>query len=344
MTGTAGQKRVPVDYFAFNPFPLPPLAEQKRIVAKIDQLMLLCDQLELQRNERTQKIIQVNTAAINRLLTVADKVSFNTSWPFIIQHFSELYSVTENVTELKKAILQLAMMGKLVSQDPKDQPAQELLREILIEKNRLIKEGKIQRQSPLPQIHPTSIPFDVPKGWEWTKIDDIAYVIQGQSPPSSTYNESRDGLPFYQGKLEFGKLFPTPRKWCSSPSKISEKGDVLISVRAPVGPTNICMETSCIGRGLAAVRGLGGIETLFMLYLFRTFEQKLSGQGTGTTFNAITGDKLRGFVIPVPPLAEQKRIVSKIETLIELCDSLDRQLRIATMKRTAIYDAVLAKV
>ena len=123
---------------------------------------------------------------------------------------------------------------------------------------------------------------ELPEGWTWTTLEEVSEIILGQSPPSSTYNTDRYGLPFFQGKLEFGETYPTPRKWCSAPKKTAEKGDVLISVRAPVGPTNICPEKSCIGRGLAAVRGLGGVEPLFMLYLMRTFENEISGKGTGT--------------------------------------------------------------
>ena len=162
---------------------------------------------------------------------------------------------------------------------------------------------------------------ELPKGWVWATLDEIAQIILGQSPPSSTYNEDGIGLPFYQGKAEFGDIYPSPRKWCSQPKKIAEKGDVLISVRAPVGPTNICPEKSCIGRGLAAIRGLDGIQSRFILYLMRSFENVIAGQGTGTTFNAITGSQLRDFEIPLPPLPEQHRIVAKIEELFTQLDA-----------------------
>jgi len=160
----------------------------------------------------------------------------------------------------------------------------------------------------------------LPPGWAHAQLGDIAEVILGQSPPSSTYNESGKGLPFYQGKLEFGKLCPTPRKWCAAPIKIAEKGDVLISVRAPVGPTNICPEKSCIGRGLAAIRGLGGIGTLFVLYLLRVLESEIARKGTGTTFSAIGGGQLRGVKVPLPPLNEQVRIVARLEELFARLD------------------------
>ena len=162
---------------------------------------------------------------------------------------------------------------------------------------------------------------NLPDGWVWTKLEEISEIILGQSPPSSTYNTDGKGLPFYQGKLEFGKTYPTLLKWCTAPKKIAEKGDIFISVRAPVGPTNVCPEKSCVGRGLAAIRGLSGIEPFFILYLMRAYEDELAGRGVGTTFNAITGNQLKTFEIPLPPLPEQHRIVAKIEELFTKLDA-----------------------
>ena len=159
------------------------------------------------------------------------------------------------------------------------------------------------------------------RNWIITQLKSTAEIILGQSPESSTYNNSKNGLAFYQGKTEFGEMSPSPAKWCTKPKKIAEKGDVLISVRAPVGPTNICDQKACIGRGLAAIRGLGGIENRFILYFLRSVENKLAEKSTGTTFKAISGDVLRNQEISLPPLPEQRRIVSKIEELFTKLDA-----------------------
>lgn len=159
------------------------------------------------------------------------------------------------------------------------------------------------------------IPYELPENWVWTSLADIADIIMGSSPPSSSYNKEKAGLPFYQGKTDFGFLSPTPRVWCSSPYKVAEEGDVLISVRAPVGPTNLCTEKSCIGRGLGAIRPRAGIPSLFVLFYLRSIEKNVAQMGTGSTFTAIKRSDLESLPFPLASLNEQKRIVAKIESL-----------------------------
>lgn len=128
-----------------------------------------------------------------------------------------------------------------------------------------------------------------------TCLDDICTIIMGQSPPSSAYNSKQEGLPFFQGKAEFSELHPVTVKWCTAPTKIAEANDILLSVRAPVGTTNIADQKCCIGRGLAALRYIHCYKFLF--YYLRFIEKKLDEKGTGTTFRAISGDVLRSYPI-----------------------------------------------
>jgi len=144
-------------------------------------------------------------------------------------------------------------------------------------------------------------------------LDSVCTTIMGQSPPSTTYNEVGHGAPFFQGKAEFTDLFPVATKWCTSPSKMANANDILLSVRAPVGPTNLAPADCCIGRGLAAIRPEGRVETRYVLYTLRAFGSALREKATGTTFEAVSGDDVRGFVFPLAPLAEQRRIVAAIE-------------------------------
>lgn len=160
---------------------------------------------------------------------------------------------------------------------------------------------------------------EIPKGWETASVQDIAEIIMGQSPPSATYNKEEIGLPFFQGKAEFTDLHPVAEKWCSEPNKIAISNDILLSVRAPVGTTNIADRKCCIGRGLAAIRYHH--DHKFIYYYLRSIEQELDKKGTGTTFRAISGDVIKNTKLALPPLPEQHRIVAKIE---ELFSSLDK--------------------
>jgi type I restriction enzyme, S subunit len=154
---------------------------------------------------------------------------------------------------------------------------------------------------------------DLPEGWEWKTLGETCHVILGQSPESATYNRARNGLPFFQGKSEFGDRYPTVLKWCSHPKKVAKKNDILVSVRAPVGPTNIAPSECCIGRGLAALCPSDGVNHLYLFHYLKNIENKLSEMGTGTTFKAISGDVLRSIEIPIAPLDQQKLIVSEVE-------------------------------
>ena len=159
--------------------------------------------------------------------------------------------------------------------------------------------------------------WTLPDGWQLVSLSDVCEIISGQSPPSSTYRKTQEGLPFFQGKADFGLIHPIPSVWCVEPKKISEPGDILISVRAPVGPTNIAVVKCCIGRGLAAIRCSEKVERDFVLSALRLFEQELVQQGTGSTFDAINRDQLERFEIPLPPLSEQKRIAAVLRERME---------------------------
>jgi len=148
----------------------------------------------------------------------------------------------------------------------------------------------------------------IPRKWKIVKLSSVARIIMGQSPPSSTYNDKGIGLPFMQGKAEFGRIYPSPKKYTSRPLKIAEKGDILIAVRAPVGDVNIAPYKLCIGRGLAAIRPVKDVNTLFLFYYLIYAKPRLEAKAKGSTFKAITKTDLEGFLVPIPPLDEQEFI------------------------------------
>lgn len=229
------------------------------------------------------------------------------------------------VKRLRELILELAVRGKLVPQDPNDEPASVLLKRIAEEKKQLIKEGKIKKQEVLPEVRTEEEPFELPDGWAFEYLGKFIYLEMGQSPASNFYNQDNIGIPFFQGKADFGDLFPTPRYWCTQPIKYSYPDDILLSVRAPVGPTNISIIECCIGRGLAALRPLSSTDKKYILYFMRASQGKLESLATGTTFSAVSKTDIETFVIAIPPLAEQQRIVTKVDELMALCDKLEQQ-------------------
>lgn len=182
----------------------------------------------------------------------------------------------------------------------------------------------------------------IPQGWSVKKLPEIARIEMGQSPSSATYNNDRIGLPFFQGKTEFGEIYPTINKFCSKPVKIAEEGSVLLSVRAPVGPTNLARTRSCIGRGLAALHPLHGMSSKFLLLLLRSVEPELSTKGTGSTFKAVTKSFIEGMEFVIPDLPTQEAIVVKIEEIFSELDSGIASLK-AAKQQLSIYRQSLLK-
>ncbi|RZB29898.1 MAG: type I restriction enzyme, S subunit [Desulfobacteraceae bacterium Eth-SRB1] len=168
---------------------------------------------------------------------------------------------------------------------------------------------------------------ELPEGWKVERIENLSTVILGQSPASSSYNTNEEGLPFFQGKTEFGPAYPQAVKWCTEPKKTALKNDVLISVRAPVGPTNLAPAKCCIGRGLAAIRPNDGVSYKYLLYYLRSIEAAVASLGTGTTFKAISGGILKNLPVLLAPEHEQKRIVAEIEKQFSRLDEAVENLK-----------------
>ena len=184
---------------------------------------------------------------------------------------------------------------------------------------------------------------DLPPGWEWATLGEIAKIIQGQSPPGSSYNRVGNGLPFFQGKAEFGDLYPEIRKWTTEPQKVAQHNDILLSIRAPVGPTNLAPSECSIGRGLAAIRAIE-IEQKYILWALRASSDRLASQATGSTFEAVNGKQLASHLIPVPPLAEQRRIVAALEDHLSRLASGYRSMDLAQQRLAALRSAYLRQL
>ena len=166
---------------------------------------------------------------------------------------------------------------------------------------------------------------------------DVAELVMGQSPPSTSYNDAGEGLPFYQGKSEFGTTYPTPRKYCTEPKKLAEAGDILMSVRAPVGDTNLCREKSCIGRGIAAIRAKN-IDRDFLYFYLRKIEPYIDSLGSGAIFKAINKSQLSELPINEAGIAlpEQKKIAHILSMVQRAIEAQERIIQTTTELKKAL--------
>ena len=264
--------------------PLPPLAEQKRIVAKIEELMPYVEQY---------------AATSTKLNTL------NASFPEM----------------MKKSILQEAVQGKLVPQDPNDEPASLLLKKIAEEKKKLIKEGKIKKQKPLPEITEDEIPFDIPESWEWVRLEQVAKSITDgdhQAPPKTT-----KGVPFLvisnvsSGNLDFANTRFVPDEYYNalSEDRKADGNDILFTVTGSYGiPVKVNTTNKfCFQRHIALIKPLMNTDYLTMVLGSPLVKKQCDVTATGTAQKTVGLSSLRNFVIPIPPLNEQKRILERLE-------------------------------
>ena len=275
--------------------------------------------------------------------------------------------------QLKNSILQMAVQGKLVPQDPNDEPASVLLEKIRKEKEKLIKEGKIKKEkNPSvifrgadnlsyekvgknePVCIADEVPFDIPDSWEWVRISEVFQIEMGQSPKGDSVGDYKTGMEFHQGKVFFGnKYINTSNQRTISPTKIAEPNSILLCVRAPVGKVNITDRLLCIGRGLCALKPLGNIDIDYAFYMFEMYENIFVKKATGTTFIAITGEVVKNQLVPLPPLTEQHRIVDKIKEVLLLVEQYGyvysevNSLNVAfpeQLKKSILQEAVQGKL
>jgi type I restriction enzyme S subunit len=181
---------------------------------------------------------------------------------------------------------------------------------------------------------------EVPRGWRVGTLGEICKITMGQSPPGKTYNEIRDGLPFYQGISDFGFRFPSRRVYCTAPTRFAKEGDVLLSVRAPVGSLNVAEERCAIGRGVAALR-LKGKQHGYLYYLLRATQSGWNKfEAEGTVFGSVGKSDVHGFKVISPPQVLRERFGSLVEPLNRQIANSEKQSRTLA----AIRDALLPKL
>lgn len=331
--------------------PLPPLDEQHRIVAKVDQLMARCDALESLRNVRDEKRLDTHAAALSQLLVTNGNGTCDDAWAFIVQHFGELYAVKENVTELRKAILQLAVMGKLVTQYPQEEPASQLLEKISQDRTRRINEGLSKKQKP---VSVSSNDAELPSSWEKISVQDFADVKLGSTPSRSNPDFWQGDIPWISsGEVANNVIFNTSERitqsgFSSSSVSIIPARSLLIAIIGQGktrGQSALLGIDACTNQNVAAlVFNEKFVVSEFVWIWAKSKYEAHRGDGRGGAQPALNGEIVRGFSFHLPPFEEQQRIVEKVKKLMSLCDALEQHIDTAQGKQTDLLKSVMAQV
>ncbi|HIF9529174.1 TPA: restriction endonuclease subunit S [Photobacterium damselae] len=331
---------------------LPSENEQQRIVAKVDELMALCDQLEQQTEASIEAHQLLVSTLLNTLTHSADANELMENWARISDHFDTLFTTEESIDQLKQTILQLAVMGKLVPQDPNDEPASVLLERIAEEKAQLIKEKKIKKQKALPPIADNEKPFDLPNGWEWCRLGGFwqdsfygprfgkeEYVDDGGYPTIRTTDMTLDGVI----KLN------SPPKVLVSDEKLElyglRRGDLLITRSGSIGTMALFeLDIPAIPSAyIIRVRLSEYVDPKFILTLFMSplGQAHLGLNTTAVGVPNVNATKMAQFFFPLPSLSEQEKIVSKVAEIFGICDLL--KSRVTDLKSTQLQltDAIV---
>lgn len=349
-TGIA-QKTVPLTGLRKMAIPIPPLAEQHRIVAKVEELMALCDKLEEQQLDHNATHQTLVETLLSALTNGADQAEFEDTWQRIAAHFDTLFTTVESIDYLKQTILQLAVMGKLVPQDPDDEPASVLLEKIAEEKARLVKEGKIKKQKKLPKVNETNTPFPLPKGWAWARFPELGEFGRGKSkhrPRNDPSLYAEGNIPMIQtGDVarSHGNIHTFSAQYNEkglSQSKLWPSGTMCITIAANIADSGILSFDACFPDSVVGLTPSSLLnDAKYFEYFMRTAKERLLEFAPSTAQKNINLTILQTVLIPLPPNNELTKIVSKVDQLMALCDNLKEQLTAAQTTQLQLADTIV---
>ncbi|EOJ5390663.1 restriction endonuclease subunit S, partial [Escherichia coli] len=305
-------------------------------------LMYLCDQLEQQSLTTLDAHQQLVETLLGTLTDSQNAEELAENWARISEHFDTLFTTEASVDALKQTILQLAVMGKLVPQDPNDEPASELLKRIAQEKAQLVKEGKIKKQKPLPPISDEEKPFELPEGWEWCRLGDCINLISGQHLKPDEYSDEFNDhfLPYITGPAEFGIIHPTYSKYTNERRAIAEKGDILITCKgAGLGKLNIANTRIAISRQLMAI-GAIGINSTYLKITLDSMYDYFQSKGVGIAIPGISREDVLEPTIMLPPVQEQINIIDQFMMINNILDCLKEKIKSAKQTQLHLADAL----
>ncbi|MER0325023.1 restriction endonuclease subunit S [Vibrio vulnificus] len=340
------------------PIPLPPIAEQHRIVAKVDELMALCDQLEQQTEASIEAHQVLVTTLLDTLTNSADADELMQNWARISEHFDTLFTTEESIDQLKQTILQLAVMGKLVPQDPSDEPAAKLLKRIAEEKAQLVKEKKIKKQKALPPIAEDEKPFELPNGWGFAHMQDLCELITDGTHQTPKYTDT--GRPFISAQcVKPFRFMPENCRYVSEEhyqayikNRNPEFRDILLSrVGAGIGEAAM-IDTDLefaiyVSTGLLKPHKSSVMSEYLVLWLNSPLGRGFSERNTlgkGVSQGNLNLSLIRAFTVSLPPLQEQKRIIEQVNKLSDLCDLLKERLQSVQLTQLSLTDVIAEQV
>jgi type I restriction enzyme S subunit len=319
------------------PIPLPPLAEQSRIVARVEELMQLCDALEAQGQLEAEQHARLVSTLFGSLLQSDTPEALADNWQRIATHFDVLLDRPEAVDALEQTILQLAVRGLLVPQDPTDEPASVLLQKIRTEKDHLIAQGKIKRDKPLPPITDEEKPFELQQGWEWVRLGNLGITQTGGTPASSKPEYFNGIFPFIgPGQITpSGQILP-PEKFVSElgalESAIAELGDILmVCIGGSIGKCAAATFPTAFNQQINSIHPLLSFSEYILNAMSAIdFTQAVLNAATGSATPIISKGKWDLLLLPLPPQNEQQRIVVRTKSLLGICAELRRRLNTGT--------------
>lgn len=334
-------------------FPIPPLKEQHRIVAKVDELMALCDQLEQQTLTSIDAHATLVETLLETLTNSADAAELEQNWARISEHFDTLFITEQSIDALKQTILQLAVMGKLVRQDPTDEPASVLLEKIAAEKAQLIKDKKIKKEKPLPPISDDEKPFELPQGWEWCRLNSIVHILGDGLHGTPEYSENGDFFFINGNNLINGLITIKPetkkvdRIQYEKYKKNLNERSVLVSINGTLG--NIAFyndEPIILGKSACYFNLSENVYKNFIKLLVESpiFTMFANLNATGSTIKNLGLNAMNNFPIALPPRSEQKAIICKVHTLIDLCERLKSEMQQQRQLKLILANEFVAKV
>ncbi len=352
MTGSAGQKRLPRSYFECKPFPLPPLAEQSRIVTRVEALMRLCDALEAKGRLEAAQHAQLVSTLLGTLTASATPEELADNWQRVAQHFDLLLDRPEAIDALEQTLLQLAVRGLLVPQDPTDEPASALLQKIRAEKDRLIATGQIKRDKPLPPITDEEKPFELPVGWEWVRLQQ-AYDVRDGTHDTPKYQST--GFPLVTSKNLYGGVLdlsdvklisPADHEQISARSRVN-RDDILFAMIGSIGnPVIVDTDTEFSVKNVALFKYYAAALSCpkYLLLVLQAEAAGMKERAAGGVQSFISLGQLRSSVVALPPLSEQSRIVSRVTALRRLCTDLRQRLAERQSVQARLAEALMAFV